>query len=278
MNYRWVAPGERIPLEVAAAFLRLGNKYEIETLRTEALKRLYFEFPSNLAGLDTVIYGDGKGTMIERAGWMYIDAANLAREQNLLSALPIALYWCCRWKLSVLEQGQRRPDGTISTLSPVNERACFLAYSELLELKEQKTFLWALPTSPGFDSCRSPNECRAARNKLAASVLFPTSATLCFGIWKDEYKTGQCNLCIPVARRMHKDGRQQLWDALPGVFGLPDWEELRKERGTLLPWVELCLIRNADRCTYRCSVMGPRVAFVYNVILETGCARYGRVC
>ncbi|KZP23547.1 hypothetical protein FIBSPDRAFT_952058 [Athelia psychrophila] len=131
---KWVATGEPMPIEVVAAFLRLGNKYEIEALRAEAPKRLLFEFPSERAILDEHIYPvDRRGTMIELADWTFINVTNLAREQNLLSVLPLALYSCCRmWNAPDLEQGQRRADNSLATLSPVNEHACFRAYCQRL--------------------------------------------------------------------------------------------------------------------------------------------------
>ncbi|KAF7984459.1 hypothetical protein HWV62_14556 [Athelia sp. TMB] len=37
--------GKPLPIGVVAAFLRLGMKYDIDALRKEALRRLYYEFP-----------------------------------------------------------------------------------------------------------------------------------------------------------------------------------------------------------------------------------------
>ncbi|KAF7967490.1 hypothetical protein HWV62_34055 [Athelia sp. TMB] len=231
---KWVSTGEPLPIEVIAAMLRMGSKYEMEALRVEALKRLYLEFPSDLASFDRFISVDtahsGRGSMIHRTNWFYLDAANLCRELNLLSVLPIALYWCCRWKAKVLEKGHTRADMTIATLFPVNERACFRGYPELLELKEKGTFSWLLSPPAVFDGCRTPLDCHAARSKLAIGVFFPTSTTRSLALWHDKYKAGQCGACISVARRMHHAGRQQVWDALPGVFDLPAWDELLKER------------------------------------------------
>lgn len=39
-----------------------------------------------------------------------------------------------------------------------------------------------------------------------------------------------CEICIDIAKGEHGAGRQRLWNALPGVFDLPAWEELNKER------------------------------------------------
>lgn len=44
-----------------------------------------------------------------------------------------------------------------------------------------------------------------------------------------------CDDCIAAAKQRHDEGRLELWDALPGVFGLPDWEELEND-GYVTAW------------------------------------------
>lgn len=54
-----------------------------------------------------------------------------------------------------------------------------------------------------------------------------------------ETKAGSsmCDSCAAVAEKLHEDGRVKFWAALPGIFGLPEWEvlELKKEQ-ELLGW------------------------------------------
>ncbi|KZP10321.1 hypothetical protein FIBSPDRAFT_838656 [Athelia psychrophila] len=228
---KWVASGEPLPLEVITAFLRLGSKYEIEALRSEALNRLFFEFPSDLAGIDKVFFGEGSGTMIKfEVDWKFIDFVNLVREHNILSILPFALYWCCKtWSATDLEKGQRRTDNTISTLHPVNERACLRAYLEILKLKHI-TFDWLICPQSCYSGCTSRDRCSVARDKLLKSTFFPVALRGWINTWRVSYEIGQCNACILVAKRLHNSGRQKAWDALPGAFGLPAWEELNEER------------------------------------------------
>lgn len=200
---KWVASGEPLPLEVITAFLRLGSKYEIEALRSEALNRLFFEFPSDLAGIDKVFFGEGSGTMIKfEVDWKFIDFVNL---------------------------GQRRTDNTISTLHPVNERACLRAYLEILKLKHI-TFDWLICPQSCYSGCTSRDRCSVARDKLLKSTFFPVALRGWINTWRVSYEIGQCNACILVAKRLHNSGRQKAWDALPGAFGLPAWEELNEER------------------------------------------------
>ncbi|KZP06792.1 hypothetical protein FIBSPDRAFT_841794 [Athelia psychrophila] len=225
--------GEPLPLEVVAVFLRLGSKYEIETLRAEALKLLFFEFPSDLAGFDKILYGGYRGTMIQfEVDWKFIDFTNLAREHDILSILPIALYWCCRrWPAADLEQGQRRTDNTISTLHPVNERACFRAYLEIVKLK-QITFDWAICPQSHYPACTSRDRCSSAHDQLLRAIFIPVAVKGWIDAWKDAYEEGQYKTCILVAKQLHDGERKRAWDALPAAFSLPAWEELNKERST----------------------------------------------
>lgn len=39
-----------------------------------------------------------------------------------------------------------------------------------------------------------------------------------------------CLQCQGLPERLHNEGRIKFWNALPGVLGLPEWEELKKER------------------------------------------------
>lgn len=155
--------------------------------------------------------------------------ANLAREHNLLSVLPTAFYWCCReWSVAELEEGQRREDGTTSTLSPVNERACFRAYFELSKLKE-RTWAWTLATKSA-DGCENKKGCSTERAQTMCFHLHPPSVGGCLQEWEERFTKGLCLSCTAVAKKLQNQGQEQAWDALPSAFGLPNWEELIKDR------------------------------------------------
>ncbi|KZP23530.1 hypothetical protein FIBSPDRAFT_786044 [Athelia psychrophila] len=240
---RWLAPaGGPIPIAAIAAFLRLGNKYDIQTLHREAIRRLAIEYPTNLAGFDQILHGCQRcNDVMKYEQWSHVDVANLAREQNLLALLPIALFWICRlWHadaLPVATKGQKRADKTISALSPINERACLQAYHILVNLKERNTYSWVFSPPSAYPGCTTPilgaaagiTQCRIAREELLRSLLFPAAVIGCILKWEDEWEEGMCAHCIAVAEQRHGEGRQQSWDALPGVFGLPGWEELIKD-------------------------------------------------
>ncbi|KZP04454.1 hypothetical protein FIBSPDRAFT_843993 [Athelia psychrophila] len=135
-----VTINEPVSISIVAAFIRLGQKYQIDAVLSEALKRLYHEFSVELEDFDIAsdwtMISDGDGTLI--------DVANLARAQNLLSVLPVALHYCSGTYSHVLVKGVAREDDTVATLSPINERVVLAAKDPLLRLQSTTTFSWLI--------------------------------------------------------------------------------------------------------------------------------------
>ena len=46
--------------------------------------------------------------------------------------------------------------------------------------------------------------------------------------WDQKWEDSMCEHCVEVAKGLHQDGLQKIWDALPSIFGLPEWGELTK--------------------------------------------------
>lgn len=202
----------------------MGQKYQIDVVLGEALKRLYREFPVELGDFDTL----GDWTMISNSGGNDFDIVNLAREQNLLSVLPLALHCCGGIRSNTMVKGVKREDHTVATLSPMDEKAVFAASHPRLILMATTTFSWL--DADGSDDCETREECDAGRNQILRDSFFPYPVHNCLATWQQEWEVDMCGDCISKAQYLHSIGRQRYWDALPSTFGLPDWEELKKER------------------------------------------------
>ncbi|KZP11459.1 hypothetical protein FIBSPDRAFT_756717 [Athelia psychrophila] len=228
---RYVANGDALPFTVVAAFLRLGNKYDIEVLRADALKRLFYEMPSVLEAYEaraawSMIRKDNKHTKL--------DMANLAREQNLLSALPIAWYRCCwAWHL---------PASMFKTkLNTQDAIICATSYVPLMKLQQETTFSWITFPPSKYPRCQKNAICRAARSELAIKMFFPVATLTCLERWDQAWGGDMCSVCVKIAMAEHDDGRRRFWEALPGIFGLHGWEELNKERDQSKMYVHIAL-------------------------------------
>ncbi|KAF7967544.1 hypothetical protein HWV62_33964 [Athelia sp. TMB] len=225
---RYVALKAPLPINVIAAFLRMGHKYDIDVIREEALQRLYYESPTTLkdwVNLDA-------WSMIVRSPRVNAQIANLAREHNLLSVLAIALHSCtieimgASGSVKNFEQN----NATHKELTPENERACFLAYPRLLRLQGGTTLQWCNFSQEYFPGCISPFTCPAARKNIIVGFLFPVPKEYGFDEWQDEWEEDMCVHCITAGKEYYKAGCHAFWNGIPTAFGLPTWHEIKKER------------------------------------------------
>lgn len=221
-------------MEIVVAFLRLGRKYEIKLLHADALKRLHYEFPSTLQA-----YGEhccnGSMITIKSLARFLIAGANLAREQSVLLALPIALYiCCCCYPYDVRELVEGIDDGasSIIKLSADNLVSCLGARSFLSTTQAETTLRWANSHGSIYSACKVPSKCNAIRKDILLKTFLPRPQFVGLRSWNTMQSTMLdtiCDTCKAVAEPLHNAGRVEFWDALPGIFGLPAWEELMKE-------------------------------------------------
>ena len=200
----------------------MGNKYQINDLLKDGVRRLCYEFPDTLADYDET---DDWSTIINRVG-VLIDVVNLAREQNILSVLPAALYGYINSDY-ITEMDIRCTYG----LSLIDERTLLKASLPLLRLEGKTAFSWLISgSSPG---CLTLDRCTQARNRVIHSSFFPIPKWHGLSNWEDAWEDGMCDACIAKAQELHAAGRQQFWDQFPPLLGLPGWDELRKEKISL---------------------------------------------
>lgn len=190
-------------------------------LRAEALKRIFYEIPSDLdKGTDRGL----SGSMIcQDDDFTTLEMLNLAREHNLLSTLPLLRYRCCRLISKQKDLSKTRLDHQEATF-------CATKYVALMRLQGETTFSWIILPPSKYDGCQAIATCSATRRKLAVDMFFPVAKLIGLMIWQKGLGKGMCEICVSVAAVEHEIGRRRLWEALPGVFDLPGWEELNKER------------------------------------------------
>lgn len=205
----------------------MGKKYDIEILRTEALKRLYHEFPTTLEGQDSVV----PWTMVEQPS-SFIEIVSLARRNGLLSILPHSLYACCNSNdaASMGSGMTENGDGCNSVLSLEDRLACLIGYQTVGIAQATTTFSWAHANAIRYPHCTKFTACAAARMRFLIHRFYPVPSIRGLSPWRDDIVEGMCQYCIAVAKVAHTEGRRKLWEQLPGLFGLPVWDELIKER------------------------------------------------
>ena len=120
-------------IHVLSAWVRLGHKYQIDSLVEDALGLLRRCYP----GMSLWELTDSAGGTIEIyrpssiAGVFAIGVVNLARLVDDKGLLPLALLECCKVGAEVVH-GYEREDGSRELLSPDDLARCFAATSTLV--------------------------------------------------------------------------------------------------------------------------------------------------
>ncbi|KZP23481.1 hypothetical protein FIBSPDRAFT_858442 [Athelia psychrophila] len=83
---------ESTPIEVIAAFLRMGRKYDMDVIRVEALLKLFDAVPITLDAYKPA--QSDYALLREAPRWFKI--LDLSREFEVQSTLPFTFYQCCR--------------------------------------------------------------------------------------------------------------------------------------------------------------------------------------
>lgn len=217
-----------IPMSVVAAFLRLGKKYDIWILHAEAVKRLTYECPSSLEDFDKLELW----SMIEAENGLPVEIVKLARETDLPSILPIALYCCCRcYTAPEILKGVKGKGGNHVALSSEDKETCIVANQRIIQAQAETTYAWMNPghsSGPLYKFCRSLIMCASARKDLLCRTFLPLSRSIALDLWEVEWEDGMCDICIDDTKTSHNEGREKMWNDLPTFFNLPEWEELLK--------------------------------------------------
>ncbi|KAF7297681.1 BTB domain-containing protein [Mycena kentingensis (nom. inval.)] len=216
---------KRPTISLFAALLRLSKKYDFSEFRKECLYQLKYEFPTSWA----------KHTSNE--GWRYlyygdktcVEVINLAREIGLYSILPSAFY-----HMTALS-----PE--CKNLSLADQLALAEGQIRILRLKGLTVTRWLFLSSDGDEpllpcpECSTCQECTSALHRAAYHESCVSSTENDSGDredvfidWKTEWEDGLCSECVDVAQASFDEGRVECWNKLPLMFGLPDWEELKK--------------------------------------------------
>jgi hypothetical protein len=149
-----------LSIAVVAAFLKLGTKYDITQLRSEAVERLSYEYPSSLKAYDESCLDSWKKITLENG--VTFGVANLAQEVGLTSILPAVFYSICSSHDFVEEMldGEPGEDGQRVTLSSDCQRICISAWERLIELQHNQTFKWLSAVDLlSSEDCKNPEEC-----------------------------------------------------------------------------------------------------------------------
>ncbi|KAJ6593501.1 hypothetical protein B0H19DRAFT_1090601 [Mycena capillaripes] len=221
-----------LSIGVISALIRLGRKYEFRDILDSAVERITLENPTTLEDYAN-LYRDADGkyimTRIVPDPGVPFDLVNLARENNIVSALPALYYRAACGGLEALLDSVSRNDGTFASLAPVDLRRCILGREKIVNAQFEPDYTWGwLQSEVSDNDCFSPQKCTQARDsrlrKYTLTVGIRALAKFDPGAYKD-----MCRGCKQSVRELAIAGRKKLWDDLPGFFDLPSWAELSND-------------------------------------------------
>ncbi|KAJ7612164.1 hypothetical protein FB45DRAFT_940000 [Roridomyces roridus] len=222
--------------------LRLAHKYEVEHLRLRALVHLSSRYRTSLGERDTCntdeSSADGSFNLSQIASWPIpgqqghlVSVIQFAREVEALWILPDAFYRLSSIVLKDLPEllfSQSVFDGQASCFNVQDQKACL--YGHTVQTKASATHIAAIFSADHPPDCTTPAVCRQERICAINSMLLAisTCASIPLDIWCDEDVPKTCGVCLTSLQAAHRRARQEFWNRMPSMYGLPPWEELEK--------------------------------------------------
>ncbi|KAJ7502969.1 hypothetical protein B0H11DRAFT_2274387 [Mycena galericulata] len=230
-----------LPFPYIASFVRLGRKYDFKELLDIAVERLVFENPTDVDEYEALLKpfkaspaDDWKfqTTRIVHYPGIHHDILTLARENDLLTVLPCAYFRVSTFSLVEIFDGVPRPDGTIATLTSMDQRLCALGRERLMKTQWEidNTFGWMVSWNPSEqDGCLDSPRCRERKDRVVANFLRTPKVGAVGSPSAPALQTWFCSACVQRAQILMTAGRARMWESLPAVYNLPPWNELKNE-------------------------------------------------
>ena len=216
--HSYMGLAESAPLLVVASFLRIGRKYNIQALQAEGRRRLFAKAPITLDEYTSKPVWQFEAPI--EAWFMILD---LAREFEVRSVLPVAMYESCR-----ILHGFDYDEKVIAGLSLDSQLECYRRVNHLIHMSKTITYEWC--STGAHASCLAREACQITRNKVLQNLSRAAPNLEGLRTWDQLWSDGLCFFCALQAQQQHVRSRQLFWSNLPNWFGLSSWEELRQER------------------------------------------------
>ncbi|KAJ6593487.1 hypothetical protein B0H19DRAFT_1056037 [Mycena capillaripes] len=199
-----------LPFPVVAALIRLGRKYDFRILFDTAAERLAFENPTTLKEYDALLIAgtsNYKPTRIVYYPGIEFDMLTVARENNIMTALPCVYYRAARFRLLT------------------NGNASSAANPSKAQGQPGYTFGWL--SSWDNENCTDPLKC-AKEHTRGLRLYHASLSVMALTAWTPPGH-GLCVSCHQQRKELLVAGREKMWEELPGFFKLQPWNELAND-------------------------------------------------
>lgn len=232
-------PLKPVVFEVVAAFLRLGLKYNVEMLKTEAIGRLTHEFPTSVEAYDNNVNTKTPSRLITvKQDDLAVRAINLARECDCIDfILPTAFY-----SVISLPDFHKAIQGL--ALTPEDRMIAVYGFSRAAKYQYLGTMRWLIshddPEDDSirelYDACMDETHCSRGRSLLIHTRFMPIQMISGLSSWAEWERwfarpeaISMCPNCLDAAQGSHNSGRDDFWHDLPLICGLTRWDDLLKQ-------------------------------------------------
>lgn len=211
-------------LEQIAAWLQVGQRYEIHWLSGESIRRLEVECPSYYPGVENLRSREQPVIQnIGQSGEKYIVILNLLRKQDLNDLVPWCLYMCAQLPVETLVGGVDCPDSRKERLSEQDLVTCLKGKQGLIHA--------AMAVADEFRSdgvnCDSPH-CQKEMEKWERKRVFSEMKETFFqpdplGSRNFFFPVEQLDFCKSCQKNIdyiREKQQQEIFSSLSAYFGL----------------------------------------------------------
>ncbi|KAK0464483.1 uncharacterized protein EV420DRAFT_1516594 [Desarmillaria tabescens] len=225
-----------------AGLLRLSTKYFINHIRAGCIHHLSRTWAYTLKGHDEMVEIAINTTSVNKMTYPYVHplhVLNLARETNVRLAVPSALYFLSLYRFEDILRADHpkllvdHPSRPSSSLSPDDMSNYTLLSQWRIELTLDfiRRVCGQRPTPPGCISKGCARNFTRLTSRLSQSWMMRT-ALLHYVLQiireVNDDPASYCSKCRLAFREDAEAFRQEAWDSMPLVLGLPPWGELIK--------------------------------------------------
>ncbi|TFK89062.1 hypothetical protein K466DRAFT_519692 [Polyporus arcularius HHB13444] len=226
-------PDDKPAFEAVSAIVRLGHKYELDSIVKKGLTCLEDIYPNEFRRWTRSLRVSGEiFAPVSQPSPRCISVVNIARLTDTPSLLRPALVECCELDPKELMAGYRREEGVVEQLSADDLARVLLARAELIRLDA----LAALRIFQGVSTrCKDPAGCARTFRDALWNLTKPGAKTT-FGPmgrrrWS-EYVGGLrddyvfCTVCRHGIYSQESEERQNIWELLPSILDIPEMPTL----------------------------------------------------
>ena len=220
---------------VAAGILKMSQKYMAHDIRSKAYVYLQHQFP---AQCNLFLERYEAGTYASFTTESLVRVANAARETNTLVILPAILFLLCTRPMDdILKYTFTDPTSDESILSPVNFVAVLKGRPRISLFARKNIYSFAF-LNKEVTGCQTNSDCRSLNS------LWAETAEQMEG-WIDPFerppdrhglrliRNARCSVCRAKATDEMREGRMKMWNRIPDLFDLPNWDEMARLSQTL---------------------------------------------